>query len=86
MIVVLDTLRGDMHGALFLGKFDKLLFLAMSIFSSCNFYHFLESNLIVDLILYLRTSLEDLSMLWVSLNSEDNFFLEGDWTFGDLVW
>jgi hypothetical protein len=51
LIIVLDTLWGDMHGGFVLGKSENLLFLAV-----------LESGLIADLISYLRTQLEDLPM------------------------
>jgi hypothetical protein len=40
LIIVLDTLWGDMHGVLFLGKSEKLLFLAILFFgewSNCIF-------------------------------------------------
>ena len=34
LIIVLDTLCGDMHGAQFLGKSESLLYLPISIFNS----------------------------------------------------
>jgi hypothetical protein len=63
LIIVLGTLYGHLHGVLFLGKSKKLLFFAISIFNSFYFYQFLESGLIADMISYLRTQLEDLTMV-----------------------